>query len=200
MVVVDFENERMQNVFGIVEGNDRILALARDLMTEHGLINRIQAIRLRCRARVLSDGLVNARRNSDQLIHASVCFRIIRINSNKNIVAVVDENLFGILRHAINDAAFHPCWDVNGNQLLRLIFQFVESDRNTFLFTPQIAQELQIKKDVIDPENQETNGGRVGENDKNRMKSVHEIYQRSERAAVMRKSEYVLAVSPRVFA
>ena len=158
IVVVNLQRERVHDVLCVVKSNDLVLATARDLPRFHHLKNGIEAIGLGCRTGTTRYRFVDARREAGEFIHAAVRLFVIGVNSDKDVVAFVDENLPGIVGHAVDDSALHPGRDKNGDELFRFVFELFERDRPGIAVATQVAQELHIKEDIIDPKNEESDG------------------------------------------
>ena len=158
IVVVNLQRERVHDILRIVKSNDFVVPTARNLPRFHHLKNGIEAIGLGCRTRATSYRLVDTGREANKFIHAAIRLIVIGVNSDKDIVAFVDENLPGIVGHAVDDSSLHPCWDEDGDKLFRFVFELFEGDRPGFTVTAQVAQKLHIEEDIIDPKNEKSDG------------------------------------------
>ena len=166
MVIVNLERERMENVLGIVQGNQLVFALARNLPGPHRAVDRIETIRFRGRAGRTRHRHVHAGKLTRQRLHAAHCLGVIRINTDEDIVTVVGQDLRGEFRHPVDDPAFLPSRNEHGNQLLGFVFQRLQRNGLTPVPLAQIAQELQIDEKVIEAEDEKTDRREIGQPEK----------------------------------
>ena len=146
IVIVNLQRERMQDVLGVVEGDDRVFAPARDFAGPHGVENIVQAIRLRGRPGVWHDRFVHTRGDFHQLIDAPVGFRIIGIDADEKIVVLIEERLPRIVRHAVDDSPFVPCWNEDRDEFFRFIAESLDRHRWLSASASQPSEDLKVEK------------------------------------------------------
>ena len=175
IVVVNLQRERVQDVLGVMKRDDFVFTPPRNFARAHGLKNVIQAIGFGGRPVVGHDGLVDARRGFDQLIHAAVRLGVVGIDADEKIVVLVKERLPCVVRHAVDDSAFVPGRNENRDEFFRFVPQFFERHRRLAALASETAEELEIEKQIVHSKNEKADGGRVGHQEKEIMKEVHGV-------------------------
>ena len=123
MVIVNLEGQRMEDVLGIVQGNQLVFALARNLPGPHRAVDRVEAVRFRGRAGRTSHSHVHAGELPRQRLHAAHRLGVVGINTDEDVVTVVGQDLRGEFRHPVDDPALLPSRDKYGDELLGFVFQ-----------------------------------------------------------------------------
>ena len=175
IVVVNLQRERMQDVLGIVQGDDLVFAPTGDFARAHGAENRVQAIGLGGRPVMGHDSLVHTRRGFDQLVHAAVRLRIVGIDADEEIVVFVEQGFPRIVRHAVDDSPLVPGRDENGDEFFGFAPEFLERHRRLAPPATESAQELKVEKQVVDSKNEKADRSRVGHQEKEIVKEVHGV-------------------------
>jgi len=118
--------ERMDYILRIVNCDDLVFLDAGHFLEAHPAKNPIQAVGFAGRARVRHHDLVDARANSAKLINTSDRLRIVRINTDEDVVFLIEDDAGGVFGHLVDHAAFLPGGHHQRNPLFGRQLQFLE--------------------------------------------------------------------------
>ena len=125
-IIVNLERQGMDDILGIVNGDDGILPYPGHLIQPHVPVDPIQAVGFAGGARMGDHHFVDARVFDADPVHAADRLGVIGIDTDENVVLLVKHDPRCIFRHLVNDSSLLPGGDAERDPLLRRELQTLE--------------------------------------------------------------------------
>ncbi len=196
-IIIDLEHQRMDDVLGVMDGDNFVFARARNFVEPHATVNPIQTIGFAGWSFMGDDDFVNPRIDGADFVHAPGGFGVVGINADEEIVFFVEDNPGGELGHFVDNTAFLPGGDAQGDPLLGRQAQLLEGDVAPLAGAPQIKQEMRVEEQIIQATNEKADGGEVSQRQEDLLQDRH--YHLAPRDRPTRKSSYCPAAPSRVW-